>query len=459
MDALSSWLVIAPNQSLPPMDRIKYLLLRFLREEATPAEQAELEAWAAEGPVNRALLEELQDPALVAEALAKLDQLHRQEAWARVERHALEAREKTLDSVESYATAHRPAAVVLLEDHGPNRRRLLVRWMAAAVIIVLLGTGAWWITRSRLASVPPIARTTKPADIAAPVRSRATLTLAGGRQVALDSISNGQLAIQGQTTIQKLKNGQIAYIPSSAGLQGVGVVQLYNTLSNPRGSQVVTLTLSDGTKVWLNAESSIRYPAVFMGGDRAVEMTGEAYFEVATNASQPFKVTVKGQEEVDVLGTSFNINAYDDEKMVKTTLLTGSVRVAATTIVPSVVGVNTNNGKPSVVLKPGEQAELSIGVNMGNSGGKLTVDDHANVEDAVAWKNGRFAFDRADLPTVMRQLARWYNVDVSYEGAVPQRQFSGRIGKSLTLDQVLKGLTKARVHYTIESGNRLVIRP
>jgi len=439
------------------MDRIKFLLLRFLREEISPEEQAELDSWLAAAPANGDLMQELQDPALVAEALAKLDQLHRQEAWARVERHALEAREKTLDSVESYATAHRPAAVVLLEDHGPNRRQLLVRWMAAAVIIVLLGTGAWWITRSRLASVPPIARTTKPADIAAPVRSRATLTLAGGRQVALDSISNGQLAIQGQTTIQKLKNGQIAYIPSSAGLQGVGVVQLYNTLSNPRGSQVVTLTLSDGTKVWLNAESSIRYPAVFMGGDRAVEMTGEAYFEVATNASQPFKVTVKGQEEVDVLGTSFNINAYDDENMIRTTLLAGSVRVAAQASQPA-LGVNTNNGKPSVVLKPGEQAELSAGLNTGN-GGKLKVVDHADVEDAVAWKDGRFAFNRADLPTVMRQLARWYNVDVSYEGAVPQRQFSGRIGKSLTLDQVLKGLTKTRVHYTIETGNRLVIRP
>lgn len=409
------------------MNEIKGLILKELRnEELSGAERRKLEVWLAESPENQLVFDQMNDPVFVAEALAKMERMHEDEVWEHVVARAA-AREE-----------------VTQKDHFTARRRIILRWSLAAAVIILLGTGIWWLISPKSATMP-VAQTAKPVDIAAPARNRATLTLASGQQVALDSIKSGQLAIQGGARIQKEANGQIAYIST-----GGQAVELYNTLTNPRGSQVVALTLGDGTKVWLNAESSIRYPAVFMGSDHSVEMTGEAYFEVAKNANQPFKVTVKGGEKVEVLGTSFNVNAYDDENAIKTTLLEGSVKVE------SVAQVNTNNRKLSVVLKPGQQAQFG---GTDRSGGGIFVEKDIDVEAVMAWKKGRFAFDRADLPTVMRQLARWYNVDVSYEGTIPPRQFSGRIGKSLTLDQVLKGLTKARVHYTIDTGNRLIIRP
>jgi transmembrane sensor len=411
------------------MDRIKYLLLLVLRDEASSEERAELEAWAAEAPANRELIRELQDPEKVAEALAMLDRLHRAEAWAKV---------------EGYAAAHRPAAVAALDDDQSRRRRMIFRWMAAAVMVALVGTGAWWLFQNRPTSVAPVAQTTKPADIAAPVGNRATITLAGGRQVYLDSAGNGELAQEGNAQVVKEANGQVAYKVENITNRAL----LFNTLSNPRGSQVVNLTLSDGTRVWLNAESSLRYPVIFTGADRTVEVNGEAYFEVKKNPDQPFIVEVENGAKIEVLGTAFNVNAYPDEPDFKTTLLEGSVRVAEAS-------------SRSVILKPGQQAQM-VGLKTGNARpgvGQISVLDSVDTEAVMAWRNGRFAFNDADLPTVMRQLTRWYDIDVTYEGNIPKREFNGKIGKSLTLDQLLKVLTTTtRFHYSIE-GNKLTIRP
>jgi transmembrane sensor len=327
----------------------------------------------------------------------------------------------------------------------PIVRRVAV---AAAIAGGLLIGGYWLVTKNATNERPTIVQTSKPVDIAAPATNRAMITLGGGQQVDLDSAASGALAQQGSAQVIKLANGQVSYKVENITNREL----LFNTLTNPRGSQVVTLTLSDDTRVWLNAESSIRYPAVFVGSDRTVEITGEAYFEVAKNASKPFNVKINRKAEVEVLGTSFNINAFEDEPAIKTTLLEGSVRVEP------LVGVNTNKNKLSVVLKPDEQAQV-IGVNSASGEGSLTVDKKADVEQAVAWKNGRFAFRHADLPTVMRQLSRWYAVDVSYEGTIVEQHFSGRIGTELSLNQVLKILTNSRVHYRIEPGNKLIIRP
>jgi len=406
------------------MDRIKYLLLLVLREEASPAEQAELEAWAAEDPANRELMQDLQDPAKVAEALATLDSLHRQEAWAKV---------------ESYADAHRPAAVVTLDTDRPGRRKTIFRWTVAAAFLALLGTGAWWVIRNQKVGTPAIVAT-KPADVPAPTGSRATLTLGSGQQIILDSASSGAVVQQGNAQVVKGVGGQLSYR-----IENVTNHELiYNTLTNPRGSQVVALTLGDGTRVWLNAESSIRYPVVFTGSDRTVEMTGEAYFEVAKNARQPFSVEEKGMT-IAVLGTRFNVNGYDDEPFSKTTLVEGKIKV--------------DYEKVGALLEPGTQAAVFRGPNPGNQIPAIKVGP-ADVARALSWKNGLFAFSDADLPTVMRQLSRWYNVDVKYEGEIPKDkyQFNGKIGKTLTLDQVLKILTKTQVHYSIE-GNQLTIRP
>jgi ferric-dicitrate binding protein FerR (iron transport regulator) len=197
------------------------------------------------------------------------------------------------------------------------------------------------------------------------------------------------------------------------------------------------MTLPDGTMVWLNAFSSLHYPTRFTGATRTIEVTGEAYFEVAADAARPFIVKT-GKEQVTVLGTHFNINAYEDEPAVRTTLLEGAVKVS--------------NGVGEVALRPGQQAavrEHAAGISVAS----------VNAEDAVAWKNGFFHFDNADIQTVMRQISRWYNVEVRYDGVAPTTEgdFKGEIGRDLTLAQVLKVLEQTRVHFRIEEDRRIVI--
>jgi transmembrane sensor len=410
------------------MDRIKHLILRFLREEIEPGERAELEEWLASAPENRALLEELQQPALVAEAFVKLDRLRRKEAWERVASHAEAVRGGSAYAGSLHTESKQPAAPELGSD---NRRGIrLWRWSAAAVLAGLLGIGAWWLIGTKQGNVVAPVRE---ADVAAPSHNRATLTLADGRRVDRDSAKLGAVAVQGGAKIVKSGNGQLAYGP---GLGHNGEL-LYNTLSNPRGSQVVSLTLTDGSRVWLNAESSIRYPVNFAGSERAVEITGEAYFEVAEDAGKPFRVK-KDSTTIEVLGTSFNVNAYADEPAMKVTLLEGKVEV--------------RKEASALVLHPGQQAIIT---------GQVERSGNVDTAAVMAWKNGRFTFNSADLATVLRQLARWYNVEVSYEGKVPNHRFNGRIGRSLTLDQVLDVLGGTGVHYQVQPGqpNRLIIRP
>jgi ferric-dicitrate binding protein FerR (iron transport regulator) len=205
-------------------------------------------------------------------------------------------------------------------------------------------------------------------------------------------------------------------------------------LGTPRGGQY-RLMLPDGSKVWLNAVSSIRYPTAFTGKERRVEITGEAYFEIVKDASRPFKVSVNSSMEVSVLGTHFNINAYTDEPTIKTTLLEGSVKV-------------THN-EHSVVIKPGEQTQF-------NSEGTMKVVHDANVDQAVAWRNGMFEFEDADLQSILRQVMRWYDVDVEYQGNIPDRYFTAIISRDKTLTGVLEILKLSDIDYKLE-GKKLVV--
>jgi transmembrane sensor len=286
----------------------------------------------------------------------------------------------------------------------------------------------------------------------APGGNRAVLTLAGGQKIILDSAAAGILAEQGNTHVQKLGDGKLAYeAGDGAGGRGGGgtkgaAAPLYNTLTTPRGGQY-QLTLPDGTKVWLNAASSITYPIAFTGNSRSVEMTGEAYFEVTHDKKHPFTVKAGGQTIEDI-GTHFNVNAYADEPAQVTTLLEGAVSVSGH------------------LLRPGEKATVigaaGSGATATGTTGAGAVDiqvTQGDPDQAVAWKNGLFNFTDAGLQTVMRQLSRWYNVDVTYKGNIPPRQFTGMIGRSLTLNQVLEGLALENVHYQIEEGNRLIITP
>jgi ferric-dicitrate binding protein FerR (iron transport regulator) len=200
------------------------------------------------------------------------------------------------------------------------------------------------------------------------------------------------------------------------------------------GSKVIDMTLSDGSRIWLNAGSSITYPVTFVGNDRNVEINGEVYFEVAHNANMPFHVR-HGAMDVQVLGTHFNINAYDDEPSVKVTLLEGSVKVG--------------NNMGLVTIKPGEQANIASNQLPHTSG-------NINLEQVMAWKNGLFSFTGADLTTVMRQLARWYNIQVKYEGQIPARKFSGEITHDLTLSQLMNGLQSLGIQFSIEGRTMTV---
>ena len=321
-------------------------------------------------------------------------------------------------------------------EGGPSRVRRLVRRVmaAAAVVLLLVGLSRLWQTYHSATPAPVV--------VVAPGGNRAVLTLAGGQKILLDSAATGILAVQGNARVNKLGDGKLAYVPEA----GATVAPLYNTLTTPRGGQY-QLTLPDGTKVWLNAASSLTYPIAFTGSSRTVEMTGEVYFEVAHDKKHPFTVKVGGQTIEDI-GTQFNVNAYTDEPAQVTTLLEGAVKV------------------DGHLLRPGEKATVTGAAGPGATTAGATTTGAVDIRiergdpnQAVAWKNGLFDFTDAGLQTVMRQLSRWYNVDVTYEGNIPPRQFTGMIGRSLTLNQVLAGLAKERVHYHIEEGHQLIITP
>jgi ferric-dicitrate binding protein FerR (iron transport regulator) len=316
-----------------------------------------------------------------------------------------------------------------------RRISVLRRRIAAAAVFLLVITGVWLFTTSK--SVPSVVTAKK--DVA-PGGNKATLTLAGGAQIILDTTRTGTIARQGTTDIIKSADGRLAYKPN----EKPGPVT-YNTLSTPRGGQY-QLTLPDGSHVWLNAASSITYPTAFTGTDRTVKITGEMYMEVAHNKSQPFRVQA-GDQLIEDIGTAFNVNAYSDEPAVRTTLVTGKIKVS--------------RGSVTRVLAPGEQVQSRIGAGPLVQGkeAELEMAPGADVDQVLAWKNGVFSFRNADLPTVMRQLARWYDIEVEYTGAVPSGTFDGEIGRGLTLDQVLQGLAQTRINYTIINAHKIIIRP
>jgi transmembrane sensor len=267
-----------------------------------------------------------------------------------------------------------------------------------------------------------------------PGGNKAILTLSDGSTIVLDGAANGTLTQQGNSKIIKMTNGQLVYNSSSVKPAEV----LYNTITTPKGGQY-QLILADGSKVWLNAASSLRYPVTFTGKERKVELTGEAYFEVAKNAAMPFKINVEGRSEVEVLGTHFNINSYVDEGTINTTLLEGSVKVT---------GFSNHNSK---LIVPGEQAQL-------HQNGLISLNRNLNIEEVMAWKNGNFFFNKSDLQTVLRQLSRWYDVEIVYEGNVPKREFEGEMERGLNLSQVLKILEKNDVHFKIEKNKLIVMK-
>lgn len=326
-----------------------------------------------------------------------------------------------------------------------TRRLWFRRMAAAAVFLFLAGAGAYFIS-------PATSKKTIPAPIRAiadvrPGGNKAILTLADGSTIVLDSSHNGELGQQGNTRVIKLDSGRLAYRVLPA--DGPPTSLQYNTIATPRGGQY-QVVLPDGTKVWLNASSALRFPTAFDKGRREVDLSGEAYFEVAKDEI-PFTVHIYssaagmggagGQRPVsgiDVLGTHFNVNAYGDETAVTATLLEGSIRMTAE--------------KGQQLLKPGEQAVYL------KAGGMPRVIPNADIEAAIAWKNGYFQLDGVGIEVLMRQLSRWYDVDVQYEGPITEREFAGQMPRASNLSEVLRILEAGNVHFRLE-GKKLVVTP
>ncbi|HEY1163611.1 MAG TPA: sigma-70 family RNA polymerase sigma factor [Chitinophaga sp.] len=267
----------------------------------------------------------------------------------------------------------------------------------------------------------------------APGSNKAILTLGNGATIRLDG-AGSQLIQQGAVTVRQA-GAQLIY-----DVRGSNAGLTYNTLATPRGGQF-RVQLPDGTLVWLNAASSLRYPTAFDGKERTVEISGEAYFEVAAAAGQPFMVKIGETAAVEVLGTRFNVNAYRDEAGIQTTLLTGAVRV-----------VMPNTGA-HVLLKPGQQAQIAG--SQPEAGIKII--GNANIDKIMAWKNGLFNFENAGPQEVMRQLARWYDLQVVYENGVPDMYFEGEMSREMSLSHVLAGLQQTGVRFRIAEGRRLVV--
>jgi len=299
------------------------------------------------------------------------------------------------------------------------------KYVAIAAVFLLAATiGFVFFKHSKV--IRPVA-TVKLHD-ALPGGNKAILTLANGTSIVLDSAHNGVIAKQGNSLINKTQNGQLVYNTDQT-VAAVDVNEI-NTVATPRGGQY-QIVLPDGTKVWLNAASSVKYPTAFNGKNRRVEITGEVYFEVAKNPLKPFIVKTN-RAEVEVLGTHFNIMAYNDEDVMKTTLLEGSVKITG--------------GNASKIIKPGEQAIL-------NENNELTVTSNIDVDEEVAWKNGLFLFNDANIRSIMRQASRWYDVDVIYQGKIPVKQYTGRISRNVKASELLNMLKYTGLNARIDGRN------
>jgi ferric-dicitrate binding protein FerR (iron transport regulator) len=358
----------------------------------SPGEKEMLEAWERSSVHYRALADRMsKDEALIAD-LSERYSLDRELAWKRV---AAKIVEKDTDTI-----------------HAPVRRiPVMRRWWTAAAILLLFGIGTYLWTTIQKDPSPSIVEN-RSTDIPAG-KEGAVLTLADGTQVSLDTIHNAIIALQGGATA-RVVNGTLLY-------EGTGNEVVYNTVSTPRGRKY-RIILPDGTIAWLNAASSIRYPSLFSGAERKVELKGEAYFEVTKNNKKP------------LLGTSYNINAYDNEPFISTTLLDGSIRV--------------KNRKEERVLRPGEQARIGTGI---------TLHKDVDIEKVMAWKNGLFNFEGAGIEEIMKQLERWYDIEVVYENGIPPATFFGKISARNSLQKVLSILEKSEIKFRLENGKRLVI--
>jgi hypothetical protein len=338
--------------------------------------------------------------------------------------------QETEDDVRMRILAKLHSAIGQEPHKTPRHIGQYTRWIAAASILAVIGlTGLYyWHVRKTSEATRPALRVAAAPTLILPGSNKATLLLGDGSVVNLGAVKNGVIRKEAGTLIDK-QDGQLRYAVSAAVM-----APEMNTIQTPRGGQYQVI-LPDGTRAWLNAASSLTYPTAFTGGDRRVQLKGEAYFEVADNKDKPFRVLV-GDMQVNVLGTHFNVMAYDDEDAIRTTLLEGAVKVA--------------KGETSQLLRPGQQARLD------RSSQSFKLFD-VEADETIAWKNGVFQFGGAPIENVMREIARWYDVEVEYQGRTNEH-FTGTISRSVNASEVFKMLElTGAVHFTIE-GKKIIVR-
>lgn len=382
--------------------QIAQLIYRQRSGELSEQEQETLNTWLAASEQNRRLFAELSSEQLEAITRSEADQ---ESLQASIERVYL-------------ATGIKPGPANIYMSKWKT-------WRWAAAVLVLAIAGAWGLRLVKENKQPPLAAV-HTADVA-PGSRKATLQLGNGSTIVLDDAQNGVIANQGKTVIKKSANGQLVYDASAA----VATEITYNTIATPNGGEYEVI-LPDGSHVWLNAASSIRFPAAFTGNTRQVEINGEAYLEIVKNAKAPF-IVVSGKHSVEVLGTAFNIHSYPKEENIATTLIKGSIRIAA--------------GKNTKVLQPGQQSLVS------RNAGDIRLAAEVNMEEVLAWRNGKFIFDDTNMKTVVSQLERWYDVSIDYTGMEDYR-FNGEISRNVSLSKVLKMMElTSNIHYKINDRN------
>lgn len=393
------------------------LLQRYLSGECTAEEKDLLEAW----------WDELQAESEVAEAP---DNVVHDRMLSRIKAELGEELEMAKDAKKKEEKEEDEAV-----NNAPVRRLLWRRYAGIAAAVLVIAAGSW-LWRARHGAQPvddsPITIEAKPGG------DRAMLTLGNGKVVVLDSVANGMMAIQGQKDRIMKQDGLLDYQRSGKGegtAENANVV-LINTLAVPRGGQY-KLILADGTRVWLDAASSITYPTAFVGKTRQVSVTGQAYFEVAHNPNIPFEVKAQGQVIRDI-GTAFNIYAYTDESMMKVTLASGAVAVSGP------------GGTTVGISEAGQQAEYRDG--------QLQPVHEADLTSVLAWKNGLFDFTSANIATVMRQVGRWYDVDIQFDKGIPDGHITGEIPRNTMLSTALQVLRTSGVHFTAE-GRTVHVMP
>lgn len=398
---------------LPLPKEIADLLLLHLNGSISYEQRKEVEKWIAQNPYNKLVFERIQNKDILVKELLKYGAISKDRAW-----------EKLNQMIEDSVTVQ-----IQMKPANGKIKKIASWWVAACLV-----AGLFYFLYHKIYSKEAIEKNQSTASLnVAPGKEGAILTLANGKQLLLDSLKNGSIEIQPGVKAQ-LVNGTLVYETKTN-------KPVDNTINTPKSRQY-QLILPDGTKVWLNSVSSIRFPTQFVGNERRVELHGEAYFEVYKNSNMPFKIVTKNNAEVVVLGTHFNINSYDNEEDINTTLLEGSVSVRY-------------NGQ-KVMLKPGQQAQIPQ-LNPSNNFRGIKVANNVDVEKVTAWKNGIFNFEGMELKEIMRQLERWYNIEVKYEGTAPKLRFFGEISRKENLADVLTALEEAHVKFKLEEGRRLIV--